>query len=74
MKDDSTSTPGHASVRSSGSSGSSSSGNPPPEETATALDASQLTERQRKVLEVIRTSVAERGYPPSIREIGDAVG
>ncbi|WP_431970833.1 transcriptional repressor LexA [Nocardia sp. bgisy134] len=33
-----------------------------------------LTVRQRKVLEVIRTSVSERGYPPSIREIGDAVG
>jgi repressor LexA len=33
-----------------------------------------LTERQSKVLEVIRTSVNERGYPPSIREIGDAVG
>ncbi|WP_040810224.1 transcriptional repressor LexA [Nocardia concava] len=30
--------------------------------------------RQRKVLEVIRTSVHDRGYPPSIREIGDAVG
>ena len=33
-----------------------------------------LTDRQRKVLEVIRASVTERGYPPSIREIGDAVG
>ncbi|GAA5055627.1 transcriptional repressor LexA [Nocardia callitridis] len=33
-----------------------------------------LTVRQRSVLEVIRTSVSERGYPPSIREIGDAVG
>lgn len=33
-----------------------------------------LTVRQRKVLEVIRTSVNVRGYPPSIREIGDAVG
>ncbi|NLV81357.1 MAG: transcriptional repressor LexA [Rhodococcus sp.] len=33
-----------------------------------------LTDRQRRVLEVIRESVAERGYPPSIREIGDAVG
>ena len=33
-----------------------------------------LTERQRRVLEVIRESVQERGYPPSIREIGDAVG
>ncbi|WP_305094786.1 transcriptional repressor LexA [Prescottella sp. R16] len=37
-------------------------------------DATQLTDRQRRVLEVIRASVAERGYPPSIREIGDAVG
>jgi repressor LexA len=36
--------------------------------------AAGLTERQRRVLEVIRDSVAERGYPPSIREIGDAVG
>lgn len=33
-----------------------------------------LTARQRSVLDVIRTSVRERGYPPSIREIGDAVG
>ena len=33
-----------------------------------------LTTRQRKVLEVIRNSVDRRGYPPSIREIGDAVG
>lgn len=33
-----------------------------------------LTERQRTILEVIRTSVVNRGYPPSIREIGDAVG
>ncbi|MBJ8345032.1 transcriptional repressor LexA [Antrihabitans sp. YC2-6] len=36
--------------------------------------AAGLTDRQRKVLEVIRASVNERGYPPSIREIGDAVG
>jgi repressor LexA len=33
-----------------------------------------LTERQRTILEVIRNSVMTRGYPPSIREIGDAVG
>ena len=33
-----------------------------------------LTPRQRGVLDVIRKSVRERGYPPSIREIGDAVG
>ncbi|MDQ1626262.1 MAG: repressor LexA [Actinomycetota bacterium] len=33
-----------------------------------------LTPRQRKVLEVIRSSVGRRGYPPSMREIGEAVG
>jgi len=33
-----------------------------------------LTERQRTILDVIRASVTARGYPPSIREIGDAVG
>jgi repressor LexA len=33
-----------------------------------------LTERQRTILNVIRESVTTRGYPPSIREIGDAVG
>ena len=38
-----------------------------------AGDAS-LTERQRTILNVIRASVTSRGYPPSIREIGDAVG
>lgn len=36
--------------------------------------AAGLTERQRTILEVIRASVNSRGYPPSIREIGDAVG
>ena len=36
--------------------------------------ATGLTERQRTILDVIRTSVTTRGYPPSIREIGDAVG
>ena len=33
-----------------------------------------LTSRQRKVLQAIRDSVDERGYAPSLREIGDAVG
>ncbi|HET9730179.1 MAG TPA: transcriptional repressor LexA [Acidimicrobiia bacterium] len=33
-----------------------------------------LTERQRQVLEFIDTEVRERGYPPSVREIGEAVG
>ena len=41
--------------------------------TASAPD-SPLTARQRTILDVIRASVNERGYPPSIREIGDAVG
>ena len=35
---------------------------------------SSLTQRQRTILKVIRESVSTRGYPPSIREIGDAVG
>ena len=34
----------------------------------------ELTERQRHILRMIRASVQERGYPPSVREIGDAVG
>jgi repressor LexA len=33
-----------------------------------------LTERQRGILEVIHAHVDEHGYPPSVREIGDAVG
>ena len=33
-----------------------------------------LTERQRGILEMIHTHVDEHGYPPSVREIGDAVG
>jgi repressor LexA len=37
-------------------------------------DASGLTPRQRRVLDVIRDAVERRGYPPSMREIGEAVG
>jgi repressor LexA len=33
-----------------------------------------LTTRQRLVLETIRVLVESRGYPPSMREIGEAVG
>jgi repressor LexA len=33
-----------------------------------------LTPRQRLVLETIRDAVERRGYPPSMREIGEAVG
>lgn len=37
-------------------------------------DANGLTPRQQRVLHVIRDSVADRGYPPSMREIGEKVG
>lgn len=37
-------------------------------------EGAALTTRQRKVLEVIRNSVDRRGYPPSMREIGESVG
>ena len=33
-----------------------------------------LTPRQATILDVIREAVEARGYPPSVREIGDAVG
>ncbi|MBA2772603.1 MAG: transcriptional repressor LexA [Nocardioidaceae bacterium] len=37
-------------------------------------DSTGLTPRQRRVLAVIRDAVETRGYPPSMREIGQAVG
>ena len=37
-------------------------------------DMDQLSTRQREVLQYIQTTVSERGYPPSVREIGDAIG
>jgi repressor LexA len=36
--------------------------------------AADLTARQRRILEFIRDWVGEHGYPPSVREIGEAVG
>jgi len=33
-----------------------------------------LTGRQRQVLEFVDTEVRRRGYPPSVREIGEAIG
>ena len=33
-----------------------------------------LTERQRQILHVIEQAMQDRGYPPSVREIGEAVG
>lgn len=38
------------------------------------VDESGLTQRQRRILEVIREAVDRQGYPPSVREIGQAVG
>ncbi|MDQ4138263.1 MAG: transcriptional repressor LexA [Actinomycetota bacterium] len=47
-------------------------------ETAAAAAPSgarpSLTDKQRAILEFISRSVAQRGYPPSMREIGNAVG
>ncbi len=43
---------------------------------AKASDATgpHLTDRQRKILQAIEGSVSASGYPPTMREIGDAVG
>ncbi len=40
----------------------------------THVHPADLTVRQRKVLEVIRDAVGDRGYPPSMREIGQSAG
>lgn len=33
-----------------------------------------LTPRQRQILQVIKTAMKDRGYPPTLREIGEAAG
>jgi len=38
------------------------------------LGTVQLTPRQRRILEFISETVHEQGYPPTVREIGEAVG
>lgn len=35
---------------------------------------SDITPRQQRILDVIAHTVHERGYPPTVREIGEAVG
>ncbi len=45
----------------------------PTKPTAAEVGA-ELTPRQRAILEMIHAHVDEHGYPPSVREIGDAVG
>jgi repressor LexA len=37
-------------------------------------DVDDLTARQRRILDFIQRTVRERGYPPTVREIGEAVG
>jgi repressor LexA len=37
-------------------------------------ETTQLTPRQRRILEFIAETVRTRGYPPTVREIGEAVG
>ena len=34
----------------------------------------QLTKRQQEILDVVQAHVSRHGYPPTVREIGDAVG
>jgi repressor LexA len=41
---------------------------------ASGTDMNEMTPRQQRILEFIRRTVDERGYPPTVREIGDAVG
>jgi repressor LexA len=38
------------------------------------IEGGKLTPRQRQVLEFIDESVRHHGYPPSVREIGEAIG
>jgi repressor LexA len=37
-------------------------------------DPATLTHRQKEILDLISSTVQQRGYPPSVREIGEAVG
>jgi repressor LexA len=38
------------------------------------MSPQRITRRQRQVLEFIEQHMLEKGYPPSVREIGEAVG
>lgn len=38
------------------------------------MDGSDLTDRQKAIMDFIVETVQQRGFPPSVREIGDAVG
>ncbi len=47
---------------------------PPGREGAAAPEGPALTERQEKILGYVQSFQEERGYPPSIREIGEHFG
>lgn len=36
--------------------------------------SSELTPKQAAVLEIIKKNISQKGYPPSVREIGQAIG
>ncbi len=38
------------------------------------MASTELTARQQQILDYISTQLVDRGYPPSVREIGEAVG
>lgn len=46
----------------------------PVPDTPRARRRKSLSPKQMAILEVIQSSIARNGYPPSMREIGDAVG
>jgi repressor LexA len=39
-----------------------------------AVTETELTGKRREILDFIASQIRERGYPPSVREIGEAVG
>lgn len=41
---------------------------------APGMAPQQITARQREILDFIESQLHDRGYPPSVREIGEAVG
>ena len=53
---------------------SNSTQDAPGDSAAPDASASELSERQRTILAMIHQHVADHGYPPSVREIGEAVG
>ena len=49
-------------------------GRPPRDPEDLVPHADGMTARQRRILEYIKEAIEKRGYPPSMREIGEAVG